>query len=47
MNNDANHIERLYKKILKHVNEKITHVQLNGDENLRYLGNLNISFAFV
>ncbi len=47
MDYDAKHIERLYKKILKHVNEKITHVQLNGDEKLRYFGNLNISFAFV
>lgn len=47
MANDAKHVEKLYKKILTHVNEKITHVQLNGDEQLRYHGNLNISFAFV
>jgi hypothetical protein len=27
--------------------KKTTHTQLNGDEKLRYFGNLNISFAFV
>lgn len=27
--------------------DKISHTQLNGDETLRYPGNLNISFAFV
>lgn len=31
MENDAKHIEKLYKKILTHVKEKITHVQMNGD----------------
>lgn len=31
MENDAKHIEKLYKKILAHVKEKITHVQMNGD----------------
>jgi cysteine desulfurase len=25
----------------------MTHVELNGDERLRYYGNINMSFAFV
>jgi cysteine desulfurase len=47
MENDAKHIEKLYNKIVKYVKEKITHVEINGDETLRYHGNLNISFAYV
>jgi len=47
MKNDANHIERLYKKILSTIRERMTHVELNGDERQRYYGNINMSFAFV
>lgn len=47
MKNDQEHIEKLYKKIISYVNEKIPHVQINGDETQRYHGNLNISFAYV
>lgn len=47
MHNDAKHIERLYKKILKTIRERMTHVELNGDELQRYYGNINMSFAFV
>lgn len=47
MDNDARHIRRLSDRILRTIREKITHTQLNGDEQFRYPGNLNISFAFV
>jgi cysteine desulfurase len=47
MKNDHDHVTRLYNKILKKVRENITHCQLNGDENQRYMGNLNLSFAYV
>lgn len=47
MEKDAKHIEKLYNKILNFTTKKMTHTQLNGDEKLRYFGNLNISFAFV
>ena len=47
MENDANHIKRLSNKIVKTIQEKIPHIKINGDEENRYCGNLNISFAFV
>lgn len=47
MQNDARHVERLYKKILTRIRQNMTHVELNGDEKQRYYGNINMSFAFV
>ena len=47
MENDKRYITRLYNKILNRIRSKMTHVELNGDENQRYYGNLNISFAYV
>ena len=47
MKNDAKHVERLYKKIISTIRERMTHVELNGDENQRYFGNINMSFAYV
>ena len=47
MKNDARHIEKLYKKIIGTIRQKMTHVELNGDENQRYYGNINMSFAYV
>ena len=47
MHNDAKHIERLSEKFLKAMREDVTHIELNGDEEQRYKGNLNISFACV
>ena len=47
MQNDAKHVERLYHKIVNNIKERMTHVEMNGDERQRYLGNINMSFAFV
>ncbi len=47
MKNDAEHIKRLYNKIINRIKEKMTHVELNGCSNQRYFGNVNMSFAFV
>jgi cysteine desulfurase len=47
MHNDALHIERLYKKIVNTIREKMTHIELNGHETQRYYGNINMSFAYV
>ncbi len=47
MENDSRYITRLYNKVLNRIKSKMTHVQLNGDENQRYHGNINMSFAFV
>lgn len=47
MMHDKKHITRLSSKFLKAMREEVTHIVLNGDENRRYDGNLNISFACV
>ena len=47
MENDKRYITRLYNKILNRIRSKMTHVELNGDENQRYYGNINMSFAYV
>ena len=47
MVHDQAHIERLSAKFLKAMREEVTNIVLNGDEESRYQGNLNISFACV
>lgn len=47
MENDAEWIDYLSAKLWKGIQERVDHVELNGDEKERYLGNLNVSFAFV
>lgn len=47
MENDHAHIKRLSEKFLHAMREEVTHIVLNGAEEHRYCGNLNISFACV
>ena len=47
MKNDHDHIARLSNKFLKAMRDEVTHIVLNGDEEKRYAGNLNISFECV
>lgn len=47
MARDHAHASRLAKKMQKEIMESIPAVYLNGDPNLRYPGNLNLSFAYV
>lgn len=47
MEHDKNHINKLSAKFLKAMREEVTHIVLNGDEQQRYDGNLNISFSCV
>lgn len=47
MENDARHIKSLYQRLYKGITERVPEVYLNGDPELRYHGNLNLSFAFV
>ena len=47
MEHDQVHIGKLSAKFLKAMREEVTHIVLNGDEESRYQGNLNISFACV
>ncbi|GLD97891.1 hypothetical protein PINS_up006588 [Pythium insidiosum] len=47
MENDHRWVTHLANKLYNGITERITHVQLNGDWEQRYLGNVNLSFAFV
>ena len=47
MKNDQKWITYLRNKLWNGIQQRVQHVVLNGDENARYEGNLNISFAFV
>lgn len=47
MQNDHDHISKLSDKFLKAMRNEVTHIVLNGDEQKRYIGNLNISFECV
>lgn len=47
MDKDYQHVKHLADKFYNTIKAKIPEVYLNGDENSRYPGNLNISFAYV
>jgi len=47
MANDHAHVMRQSDKFLKAMREEVTHIVLNGADEHRYAGNLNISFACV
>lgn len=47
MHNDHAHIKKMSDRFLKAMREEVTHIVLNGSEESRYPGNLNISFACV
>ena len=47
MDFDTKWITQLSKKLWRGIQEKIPHVVLNGDDKMRYVGNLNVSFAYV
>ncbi|MGB4192009.1 MAG: IscS subfamily cysteine desulfurase [Rickettsiales bacterium] len=47
MEKDYNHVKYLADKFHKAIAAKIPDVYLNGDDALRYPGNLNLSFAYV
>ena len=47
MNNDLKHIQSLNSRFLTQLRKGLTHIVINGDESLRYMGNLNISFSCV
>lgn len=44
---DGEHVARLSARLLASLRAALPHVELNGDESARYVGNLNLSFAFV
>lgn len=47
MSHDHAHVKKQSDKFLKAMREEVTHIVLNGSEESRYAGNLNISFACV
>jgi len=44
---DHAHITKLFDRMYKGITSQLDNVVLNGDISQRYLGNLNLSFAFV
>eukprot|EP00163_Fabomonas_tropica_P008684 TRINITY_DN1840_c0_g1_i3.p1 TRINITY_DN1840_c0_g1~~TRINITY_DN1840_c0_g1_i3.p1 ORF type:complete len:398 (-),score=95.29 TRINITY_DN1840_c0_g1_i3:252-1445(-) len=44
---DHAHVKALSDRLLKGIRERIPECVINGDENERYPGNLNVSFAYV
>lgn len=47
MESDKAHVQRLADKLYQGVKSKLDGVVLNGDEEHRYWGNVNLSFAYV
>ena len=47
MEEDHRHITRLSDRLHRGISEELEEVILNGDEQSRYEGNLNLSIAFV
>ena len=47
MENDKRWITYLTKRFKEKIENNLTHIQLNGDPEQRYYGNLNFSFAGV
>jgi len=47
MDFDTQHIKKLSDKLYAKLQKELPEIYLNGDKELRYPGNLNISFAYV
>merc|ERR1711916_250170 len=47
MDNDKRWISHLAERLKAGIEDRISDVVLNGDENARYPGNLNLSFSYV
>jgi len=47
MENDAAHAKKLWNRLYKNIISRLDFVYLNGDAEHRWLGNLNLSFAYV
>ena len=47
MANDRAHCERLARRLIDGITARCRNVQLNGDPDARYPGNVNMSFAYV
>jgi len=47
MENDAAHAKKLWNRLYQSITSRLDYVYLNGDAEQRWLGNLNLSFAYV
>ncbi len=47
MDSEYSHIKTLYNKFLQGIYDRVEHVYLNGDREIRYPGNINLSFACI
>jgi len=47
MERDARHIDRLYDRMKRGVEEQLPMIEMNGSASQRYKGNVNLSFACV
>ena len=47
MQEDLDHVKKLFDYFYKKITDNLTEVFLNGDLNARYLGNINLSFAYA
>lgn len=47
MDNDRKHVDRLSKRMYDRLNKELEAIELNGSQEERYQGNLNVSFAGV
>ncbi len=47
MGKDAEHVRRIFNKFASEILDGMKDVYLNGDRDKRWLGNMNISFAYV
>lgn len=47
MEADSAHVQRLSRRLVEGITQRLDGVQLNGDAHARYPGNVNLSFAYV
>ena len=47
MGKDAEHVRRIFDKFMTELHDGIPDVFLNGDREMRFKGNVNLSFAYV
>jgi cysteine desulfurase len=47
MNEDYEHVKKLYDKFLTNILDGMPEIYLNGDRYQRYPGNINLSFAYI
>jgi cysteine desulfurase len=47
MEQDAEHVNKLFYRFYDKITQEVPDVYLNGDKENRYKGNLNLSFAYV